>query len=384
MSTSAGITEKVRVAARLMRGDRAVVEGMLAAGIEFYAGYPITPANDIARWLSEELPQQGSIFIQMEDEISSLAAVLGASLTGLKSATATSGPGFSLMQEHIGYAAIAEIPCVIIDVQRTGPSTGRPTQPSQGDVMQSRWGTHGDHPIIVLCPSSVLESYTLAIRAFNLAERYRTPVILLMDEVIAHMREKVRLPLPEAEIYSRPKVTTPPQGYRPYSNDWGDVPPMASFGDGYRYNITGLFHDESGFYTADLAKINTWLERLFGKIDQHLDDIVQVQTEDVENASVVVVSYGAAARSARYAVKQAQENGVAAGMVKLLTLWPFPEAVIRQLAPKIKRFVVVEMNRGQIQLEVERVAGGKAEVVGVNRMDGEMVEPGEILKVIEE
>ncbi len=367
--------------AALMQGNEAVAAGALAAGLGFFANYPITPANEISRVLSRELPLRGGVFIQMEDEIASIAAVIGASLGGLKAATATSGPGFSLMQENIGYASATEIPCVIVDVQRGGPSTGMPTRPSQGDVMQARWGAHGDHPIIVLYPSSVSETYELTIRAFNLSERYRTPVILLMDEVVAHMRERVMLPLPEVEVVPRSKPKVPPEMYFPYEDGDNDVPPLASFGEGYRYNITGLFHDRLGFPTLRPDEINPWLKRLFGKIETNLEDIVWCEQELIEDAEVVLVAYGATARSARHAMKLARDRGEAVGMIKPLTLWPFPH--IESIAERARRIIVVEMNRGQILGEVERLVHGKAEVLGVNRMDGEMVTPLEILHALE-
>lgn len=373
---------EVKSTARFIQGNEAIAEGALAAGVHFFAAYPITPSNEISAVLSRELPCRGGVFIQMEDEIASLAAVIGASLGGSKAATATSGPGFSLIQEHIGYAVATEIPCVIIDVQRAGPSTGQATFVAQGDVMQSRWGTHGDHPIIVLCPSSVLECYRLTIRAFNLAERYRTPVILLADEVIGHMREKMdELPLYSMEERSNPEV--PPEWYYPYDNDLGDVPPLASFGEGYRYHVTGIFHDKSGFPTLKTDEISDWQERLFHKIEGNVDDIIEIE-EEVREEETIVVSYGASARAARHAVRLAQERGMSAGMIKLQTLWPFPERRFRELARQAKKFIVVEMNRGQMKLEVERVVCGRAEVEGVNRYDGEMINPYAVLRAIED
>ncbi|MEW6033581.1 MAG: 2-oxoacid:acceptor oxidoreductase subunit alpha [Chloroflexota bacterium] len=372
-----------RRSVRFIQGNEAIAEGALAAGMGFFAAYPITPANEISEVLARELPARGGIFIQMEDEIASLGAVLGASLGGMKAGTATSGPGFSLMQEHIGYAATAEIPCVVVDVQRAGPSTGIPTHPAQGDVMQARWGTHGDHPIIALSPSSVLECYALAVRAFNLAEKYRTPVVLLADEVVAHMREKVG-EWPQLEVLTRPAAAVPPEWYFPYDNDLGDVPPLVSFGEGYRYHVTGLLHDKSGFPTQRVDEVDPWFERLFHKIEGNVDDIVQVEEEGTEDAETVLVSYGASARSARHAMKMARDKGRMVGVVRLITIWPFPEARVRELTRQAKRFIVVEMNRGQVRLEVERVVGGCAAVEGVHRYDGEMVSPLSIVKAIEE
>jgi 2-oxoglutarate ferredoxin oxidoreductase subunit alpha len=368
---------------RLTQGNEAISWGALAAGCRFFAGYPITPSSEIAEILSRELPKVGGKFIQMEDEIASLAAVIGASVGGLKAMTATSGPGFSLMQEHIGYAAMAEVPCVIVNVQRLGPSTGQPTSPSQGDVMQSRWGTHGDHPIIVLYPSSVLEAFNLTVAAFNFSERYRTPVILLADEVIAHMWEKVELPAPETiEVVERVATNVPPEWYKPYANDVSFVPRMVSFGEGYRYHITGLMHDEAGFPTQRLDEINPWMERVMRKISASTGEVVLTE-EDQPGARTVVVAYGVTARSAKQAVKMARARRHKVGFVKLLTIWPFAEEVIEQVGRSAKRIVVPEMNLGQLALEVERVAG-RQKVVRVNRANGELIAPELILEAIEE
>ncbi|MBC7249036.1 MAG: 2-oxoacid:acceptor oxidoreductase subunit alpha [Anaerolineae bacterium] len=367
---------------KLMQGDEACAEGAIAAGCRFFAGYPITPATDIAEVLARRLPQVGGKFIQMEDEIASMAAVIGASVGGAKAMTATSGPGFSLMQENIGYAAMAEIPCVVVDVQRAGPSTGLPTKPSQGDVMQSRWGTHGDHPIIVLSPSSVRETFDFTVRAFNMAEKYRTPVILLMDEMIGHMREKVELPSPEAiEVVERVSTSVPPEWYKAYENTPSDVPPMISFGQGYRYHITGLFHDERGFPTQRLDEIDPWIARVFRKIERNLRDILIYEADEIEDAEIVVIAYGATARSARHAVKQARARGYRVGFLRLGTLWPFPEEVVERAAERIHRVIVPEMNLGQLALEVERVVG-RRKVMRVGKANGEMVTPQEVLDAI--
>jgi 2-oxoglutarate ferredoxin oxidoreductase subunit alpha len=320
----------------------------------------------------------------MEDEIASIAAIIGASVGGAKAMTATSGPGFSLMQENLGYAAMAEIPCVIVDVQRGGPSTGLPTAPSQGDVMQSRWGTHGDHPIIVLSPSSVTETFYLTVQAFNFSEKYRTPVILLMDEVIAHMREKVELPSAEmVEVTERISTDVPPEWYFPYEETTSDVPPMVSFGRGYRYHMTGLMHDRAGFPTLRLDEINPWLKRVFRKIELGLGEIIMVEEEWTKGARTVVVAYGCTVRSARHAVKMAQDRRYKVGLVKLLTIWPFAEEVIERVAHTARRIIVPELNRGQLALEVERVAG-RNKVRRVNRADGEMIPPKQILAAIQE
>lgn len=368
---------------KLMQGNEAITWGALAAGCRFYAGYPITPSTEIAEMMSRELPKLGGKFIQMEDEIASLAAVIGASVGGLKAMTATSGPGFSLMQEHIGYAAMAEIPCVIVDVQRLGPSTGQPTDPSQGDVMQARWGTHGDHPIIALSPSSVREAFDLTVKAFNFSEKYRTPVILLTEETIGHMREKVELPdFDTVERVERVTTSVPPEWYKPYADTPSDVPPMANFGEGYRYHITGLLHDPAGFPTQRLDEINPWIARVHRKIERNLGDILLYEEKDVESARTVIVAYGAMVRSAAQAVKIARARRHKVGLVKLQTIWPFPEQVIERVAQTARHIVVPEMNLGQLALEVERVAG-RRKVIRVNKANGEMVTPQMIVAAME-
>jgi 2-oxoglutarate ferredoxin oxidoreductase subunit alpha len=332
--------------------------------------------------MSRELPKVGGKFIQMEDEIASMAAIIGASVGGLKSLTATSGPGFSLMQENIGYAAMAEIPCVIVNVQRLGPSTGQPTAASQGDVMQARWGTHGDHPIIVLSPTSVAQSFELAVKAFNLSEKYRTPVILLTDEIIGHMREPVELPDFETLERVERVVTESPATYKAFRNEPGDVPPMANFGRGYRYHITGLFHDEVGFPTQRLDEIDPWLERVNNKLERHAEDILLYQKDYEPGARTAILSYGASARTARHAMKALRAKGEKASLFTALTIWPFPEAAVEELGDSVNRIIVPEMNLGQLALEVERIVGRK-KVVRVNRANGEMVTPDMVLKAVE-
>jgi len=371
--------------ARIMSGNEAVAEGALAAGVRFFAGYPITPSSEIAEVLSYLLPQVGGKFIQMEDELSSVGAIVGASLAGLKSITATSGPGFSLMQENIGLAFMAEVPCVIVNVQRGGPSTGLPTKASQADVMQARWGTHGDHNMIVLASSSVRESFDLIIDSVNLAEKYRTPVILLLDEVIAHMREKVILPeKEEIKIIERKK---PPKGqgeYLPYEVTEDAIPPMAILGEGYRYHVTGLTHDETGFPTSDPEKINQNIRRLYQKIEKHKDEIIRVEERYTEDAEIAVFAYGSVARSAYSAVKEARKKGIKVGLMRPITLWPFPYKKVSDLTNRVKRIIVPEMNMGQIIEEVKRVVPEKVKVEGVNRVDGELITPSEIMAKIEE
>ncbi len=368
------------MSAELTQGNRASALGALAAGCRFFGGYPITPSTEIAEIMSRELPKLGGKFIQMEDEIASIAAVIGASVGGLKSMTATSGPGFSLMQENIGYAAVSEIPCVIVNVMRTGPSTGLPTNPAQGDVMQARWGTHGDHPIIALAPASVREAFDLTVTAFNFSEKYRTPVFVLMDEVVGHMREKVELPevLPD-DIVNREMPTVPPEWYEPFGNPPSDVPPLAPFGEGYRYHITGLLHDARGFPTSRLDEIQPWIERMFRKLERNLGQICMWEEDGLEDARVVVIAYGSTARSARQAIKIARARyGRKVGLLRLKTLWPFPEALVERAAENAQRVIVAEMNLGQIALEVERIVG-RHKVLRVGRADGQIVTPQQIV-----
>jgi 2-oxoglutarate ferredoxin oxidoreductase subunit alpha len=364
----------------LLQGNEAVVEGALRAGCRFFAGYPITPATEISEMLSARLPQADGTFIQMEDEIASLGAVIGASLAGVKSMTATSGPGFSLMQENLGFAAIAEVPCVIVNVMRGGPSTGLPTQPSQSDVMQARWGTHGDHPIIALCASTVRECYDITIRAFNLSEKFRTPVIVLVDEVVAHMREKIVLSDDEeVEIVDRIKPTVPPEWYIPYEDNPRGVPAMANFGEGYRYHVTGLTHDIRGFPTMRPDEIGPFIARLFRKISQHFSEIQRAELYQTDDAEIIVVAYGSVARSAKRAVREAREKGIKAGLFKLETIWPFPRAAIEKILQGSKTVIVPEMNMGQISREVKRVNRGVARVLAHNKVDGTIITPEEIL-----
>ena len=367
---------------KLMQGNEAIAMGALAAGCRFYAGYPITPSTEVAEIMSRELPKVGGKFIQMEDEIASMAAIIGGSVGGLKSMTATSGPGFSLMQENIGYAAMAEIPCVVVNVQRLGPSTGQPTAASQGDVMQARWGTHGDHQIIVLSPISVAQSFELAVKAFNFAEKYRTPVILLTDEIIGHMREPIQLPDFDTVEKVERVVTDAPADYKAFRNGPGDVPPMANFGLGYRYHITGLFHDEVGFPTQRLDEIDPWLERVNRKIENNSGDILLYQTDYQPGARTAILSYGATARTARHAMKQLRAKGEKISLFTAQTLWPFPEKAVEELADSVDRIIVPEMNLGQLALEVERIAGRK-KVLRVNLANGEMITPNMIVEAVE-
>jgi len=369
----------------LLQGNEACVRGALLAGVRFFAGYPITPSSEIAEGMARLLPRLGGKFLQMEDEIASMAAVIGASIAGLKSITATSGPGFTLKQENLGFAILNEIPCVIVDAQRGGPSTGLPTAPAQGDMMQARWGTHGDHSIIALAPSTVNEVLFLTIRAVNLSEKYRTPVILLLDEVIAHMREKVRLPLPEeVEIINRKKPTVSPEEYLPFKPEQDGVPPMANFGEGYRYHFTGLIHNQKGLPTTDPQEIDSLIRRINDKIQANIKDITFLENYSLDEARIALVAYGSVARAAEGAVKLAREKGLKVGLLKLLTVWPFPSEEVNRLAQQVDLIVVPEMNLGQMVLAVERAVGGKCKVVSYSRVDSELITPLEILEKVEE
>jgi len=379
------ISKKAEERILLLQGNEAIVEGALRAGCRFFAGYPITPATEISELLSVRLPRVDGTFIQMEDEIASMGAIIGASLAGIKSMTATSGPGFSLMQENIGFAAIAEVPCVIVDAMRGGPSTGLPTSPSQSDVMQSRWGTHGDHPVIVLCPSTVKECYEITIKAFNMSERFRTPVILLVDEVVAHMREKVTISDDEdIEIFNRVKPTVPPEWYIPYEDTPGGVPAMAGFGEGYRYHVTGLTHDVRGFPTERPEEIDPFIRRLFRKISQHYHDIHLGEFYQTDDAEIIIIAYGSVARSAKRAVKDARQQGVRIGLLKINTLWPFMRTAVEKALQTSKTIIVPEMNMGQISREVKRVNKSDAKIFTINKVDGTIITPDEILKKVKE
>jgi 2-oxoglutarate/2-oxoacid ferredoxin oxidoreductase subunit alpha len=367
----------------LLSGNIACAKAAIAAGCRFFAGYPISPSSEIAEKLARLLPEVGGKFIQMEDEIASLAAVIGASLAGMKAMTATSGPGFSLMQEHIGYAAYTEVPCVIVDVMRGGPSTGLPTSPSQGDVMQARWGTHGDHPVIALAAASPREFYELTVRAFNLAERLRTPVMLLCDEVVAHMCEKVDMAaLAKLPIENRKKPNGAPGRHLAYAPGEDGVPVMAPFGDGYRYHVTGLAHDERGYPTQNPAVIAATQRRLHDKIEWQRRDIVQFETVDCNDAEVVVFAYGIVSAAARQALRLARAQGIRAGLFRAITLWPFPTEEIAALAKQVDRIVVAEMNLGQMLGEVQRAAGNAKPIHTCLKADGETITPEEILAAL--
>lgn len=370
---------------KLMQGNEACVEGALAAGMQFYAGYPITPSTEIAEISAVRLPKVGGKFIQMEDEIAGMAATIGGALAGLKSMTATSGPGFSLKQENIGYAAIAEIPCVIVNVQRGGPSTGLPTAPAQGDIMQAKWGTHGDHPVIAFCPSSVRETFDLTVKAFNFAEKYRTPVMLLLDEIIGHMREKIEIPnKEEIEIYNRLEPRDDVE-YKAYKVEDGDiVPRMAPFGTGHRFHVTGLVHDETGFPSNNSAVAEKLIQRLVNKVEHNVDDMAMYEEYMLEDAEIAVVAYGSTARSVKSAINLARKEGIKVGLFRPMTIWPFLEKQTTQLSNNVKNIIVAEMNMGQYAYEVERVANKNSNVYRLGKVNGELITPDEILAKIKE
>ncbi len=365
----------------LLQGNEAVAEGALLAGCKFFAGYPITPASEIAEIMSYRLPKADGTFIQMEDEIASMGAVIGASLAGVKSMTATSGPGFSLMQENLGFACIAEVPCVVVNVMRGGPSTGLPTSPAQGDVMQARWGTHGDHPIIVLAVANVEDCFHVTVKAFNLSEKFRLPVIVLSDEIVAHTRESIHMPDPaEIEVVDRATPDMPPEWYIPYQDNPRGVPPMAPLGEGYRYHVTGLIHDVRGFPTQRPDEIESFISRLFRKVTQGFPEIMMTRSLMMDDAEVGVVAYGSVSRSARRAVAQAREQGVKAGLLELVTLFPFPRPAVEGVLRQCRAVLVPEMNMGQISREVKRVNQGMSRIEKHNRIDGQFITPEEILK----
>jgi 2-oxoglutarate/2-oxoacid ferredoxin oxidoreductase subunit alpha len=364
-------------------GDHACCEGALTAGARFASGYPITPSTEVVERFAARVPTLGGIFIQMEDELAASIALQGAVWGGAKAFTVTSGPGFSLMMEHIGYAAMTETPCVFVNVQRGGPSTGLPTLPAQADMMQARWGSHGDYGVIALCPNSPQECFDLTIQAFNFAEQFRVPVMLMMDEVVGHMTEKVVIPPAEQiEIFPRRHTSKPPADYLPYETNGDMVPEMAHAGEGYKFHITGLTHDQRGYPVMTVPAQDKLVRRLQQKIERAADKIALYEEEKVDDADVVVVSYGITSRVAQRAIELARAQGRRAGKFRLITAWPFPEHRIRQLARKTKAFVVPELNLGQMVREVERTAGGLARVLPVSHAGGGVHRPEDILQAI--
>jgi len=367
-----------------MNGDHACCEGALAAGCRFFAGYPITPATEIAERMSRRLPGLGGVYIQMEDELASMAAILGASWGGVKSMTSTSGPGFSLMMENIGLGLCTETPCVVCNVQRAGPSTGLPTLVAQGDMMQARWGSHGHYEIIALSPSSPQEMFDFTIRAFNLSEQFRLPVLIMADEVVGHMNERVIIPSEDQiEVVNRRKPSVPPDAFFPYRADPDGVAPMANSGDGYHIHVTGLTHDERGYPAMNPEAQQEMVDRLVRKIRDNRDKIIRTENVFLDDAEVVVVAYGISVRAARHAVRTARAKGIRAGLIKLETVWPFPEALIRSVAPRVRALIMPEINGGQMVLELERCAGGGCPVTLIPHYGGAIINPGRILDAVE-
>ncbi|MDJ0955596.1 MAG: 2-oxoacid:acceptor oxidoreductase subunit alpha [Arenicellales bacterium] len=364
-----------------VQGNHACALAAVAAGCRFYAGYPITPSSEVAEKMSEELPKVGGIFVQMEDEIASMGAVVGASMGGVKALTATSGPGFSLKQENLGYASMTETPCVIVNVMRGGPSTGMPTRPSQADVMQARWGSHGDHPIIVLTPASVDEIYMETVRAFNLSELLRVPVVLLYDEVIGHLIETIEIREPaELKLLERKWTRAPPEEYLPFAATDDGVPEMARPGDGYRTHTTGLTHGENGFPTQDPEEVDRVMRRLLSKLDRNRTIVESFELLECGDADIVIVAYGITSRAARRAVKLGREHGIKVGLFRPITLWPFPQQPFAEVAALARKVLVPEMNAGQLCLEIERLCSPPSKVSRMNRIDGEAITPIEILE----
>jgi 2-oxoglutarate/2-oxoacid ferredoxin oxidoreductase subunit alpha len=364
-------------------GDHACSEGAIAAGCRFVAGYPITPSTEVVERIAERFPFVGGVFLQMEDEIASSIAIQGAVWGGAKTMTVTSGPGFSLMMEHIGFAAMTETPCVFVDVQRAGPSTGLPTMPAQGDIMQARWGSHGDYRIIALCPNSPQECFDLTIRAFNLSEQFRVPVMLMMDECVGHMIERVNIPAEnEIRIFKRRFYHGAKQEYLPYKAEKDLVPPMVKAGEGYRVHVTGLTHDEKGYPNMSVETQEKLVTRLVDKIRVNSDKIIDYKEDGIEGADIVVISYGISSRTAVPAIERARKDGLKVGHLRLVTIWPFPEKRIRELSSKIKKFIVPELNLGQLVYEVERLTGNDAVVKLVPHAGGTVHDPRKIYEAI--
>jgi len=368
-----------------LTGDVACAEGALAAGCRFFGGYPITPATEVAEHMSARLPEVNGIFIQMEDEIAALAAVLGASWAGIKSMTATSGPGFSLMMENIGLGLCTETPCVIVNVQRAGPSTGLPTQGAQGDMMQARWGSHGDYEIIVLAPSSSQETFYQTITAFNLSEKYRLPVLIMTDEIIGHMSEKVVIPeAQKIKTVSRPRPKGRKDLFKPYEPGPNGVAPMPMAGEGYNVHVTGLTHDKKGYPVMTVEAQAEMIARLTGKIRKNLPDIIRTESYRLDDAEIAIISYGVSARTSLAAVEEARRLGIKAGLFRLITVWPFPDDQIRELSERVRGFVTVEINQGQIHREVQRCIGDKAPAFLVGHAGGTIIPPEQVIELLKE
>ena len=374
----------VLIGKHFINGDEACAEGAIAAGCLFFGGYPITPATEVAEHMSERLPDVGGTFIQMEDEIAAMTSILGAAWTGAKTMTSTSGPGFSLMMETIGLAVVTETPCVVVNVQRAGPSTGLPTQGAQGDMMQVKWGSHGDYEIIALAPCSPQEMFDLTITAFNLSERYRTPVFIMSDEIVGHMSEKVIIPKSnQIKLVSRKKPKGPKKNFKLYQPGPDGVAPMPSIGDGYKVHVTGLTHDERGYPVMTVETQEEMMDRLLGKIRNNLDDIIMTEQYQMEDADIVIVSYGISSRTSYTACDMARRKGFKVGLLRLITVWPFPDEMIRNLAQRIRGFITVEINLGQIAREVERCAGTLPTFLA-GHAGGAVVPPEDVLVILEE
>ncbi len=367
-----------------LNGDVACAEGAIAAGCRLFAGYPITPQSEITERMALRLPIIGGYFLQMEDELASIAAILGGAWGGMKAMTATSGPGFSLMMENLGLGIMTETPCVVVDVQRGGPSTGLPTATSQGDMMQARWGTHGDHEIIAFAPASPQEMFDQTVKAFNLSEHFRQPVLIMADEVVGHMMERVTIDPDKIEIYPRRKPSVPYDRFLPYKGGADLVPEMACAGDGYRIHVTGLTHDEHGYPDLTVESQKKLMERLMNKIRLNADEIIEVEEENTRGADVVLVTYGIAARTSLRAIELAAEKGIKVGMLRLITVWPFPAKEVRAIAGEVKGIIVPELNLGQMVREVERAVAGKCPVRLVPHAGGGLHRPEDILAAIEE
>ncbi len=375
--------KRILAGIHFMNGDEAIAEGAIAAGCKFFAAYPITPQSEIAERMARRLPQVGGVFIQMEDELGAMAAVIGAAWGGVKAMTATSGPGFSLMMENIGLAVMTETPCVVVNVQRGAPSTGLPTLVGQGDMMQARWGSHGHYEIIALSPWSPQEAFDLTVKAFALSERFRVPVLIMTDEVVGHMYERVEIP-EEVPVAQRRKPKVPPEEFLPYKPEEDLVPPMACAGEGYRVHVTGLTHDERGYPAMDPDTHDKLVRRLCEKILRYRSEFTWYEEIMLEDAEVAVVSYGISSRIALGGVELAREKGIKAGLLRLITVWPFPDEAVRRVAERVKGLVVVEINLGQIAREVERASRGIVPIQGVFHAGGRIHTPEEVLAGIEE
>jgi len=377
--------QDVLAGAHYLDGNHASAEGAIAAGCKFFAGYPITPSTEIAERFARRIPLVGGVFIQMEDELASMNAILGASWGGVKSMSCTSGPGFSLMMENFGLGIMLETPCVLVNVQRGGPSTGLPTLPGQADMMQARWGSHGDYEVIALAPDSPQESFELTIHAFNLAEKYRMPVLVMTDECVGHMTEKVVIPsAEEIELVERRYTNKKPGEAWPFEANGNDIAPMLPVGKGYKFHVTGLTHDYRGYPIINAEVQEKNVRHLIDKVKKHTDDIIWIEEKDVEGAELVVMSYGISSRVVQPAVEKAKKNGIKIGQIKMVTVWPFPEKRVRELAKKVKALVMVEMNYGQVFLEMDRCAAGKCKTYLCGHAGGTVHKPEDIYQTIKE